>query len=55
MGADCVLLIMAALGDGQARELEAVARALDMDVLVEVHDERELATRAAGWRRRCSA
>lgn len=42
MGADCVLLIMAALGNGQARELEAVARALDMDVLVEVHDEHEL-------------
>lgn len=42
MGADCVLLIMAALTDAQARELEAVARALDMDVLVEVHDLREL-------------
>ncbi|MGA3398092.1 MAG: indole-3-glycerol phosphate synthase TrpC [Acetobacteraceae bacterium] len=42
MGADCILLIMAALGNGQARELEGVARALDMDVLVEVHDEREL-------------
>ena len=47
MGADCILLIMAALGNGQARELEAVARALDMDVLVEVHDEREL-QRACG-------
>ncbi|HUB15404.1 MAG TPA: indole-3-glycerol phosphate synthase TrpC [Acetobacteraceae bacterium] len=42
IGADCILLIMAALGNDQARELEAVARALDMDVLVEVHDEREL-------------
>lgn len=42
MGADCILLIMAALGNGQARELEGVARALDMDVLVEVHDEHEL-------------
>ena len=42
MRADCVLLIMAALTDAQARELEAVARALDMDVLVEVHDLREL-------------
>jgi len=42
MGADCILLIMAALGNGQARELEGVARALDMDVLVEVHDELEL-------------
>lgn len=42
MGADCVLLIMAALTDGMARELEELARALDMDVLVEVHDRREL-------------
>ena len=47
MGADCILLIMAALGNGQARELEAVARALDMDVLAEVHDEQEL-QRACG-------
>jgi indole-3-glycerol phosphate synthase len=42
IGADCILLIMAALTDTEARELEALARALDMDVLAEVHDEREL-------------
>ncbi len=42
MGADAVLLIMAALSDEQAVELEDVARALDMAVLAEVHDEAEL-------------
>lgn len=42
LGADCVLLIMAALSDHEARELEALARSLDMDVLAEVHDEAEL-------------
>ncbi len=42
MGADCVLLIMAALTNALAIELEGVARDLDMDVLVEVHDRTEL-------------
>lgn len=42
IGADCILLIMAALEDAQARELEELARALDMDVLAELHDEAEL-------------
>ncbi|MBV9118007.1 MAG: indole-3-glycerol phosphate synthase TrpC [Acetobacteraceae bacterium] len=42
MGADCILLIMAALSDEGARDLEEVARSLDMDVLAEVHNEREL-------------
>jgi indole-3-glycerol phosphate synthase len=42
MGADCVLLIMAALTNEMALELETIARGLDMDVLAEVHDRREL-------------
>lgn len=42
MGADAVLLIMAALEDEEARELEALARGLDMDVLAEIHEPREL-------------
>ena len=42
MGADCILLIAAALDDGLMAELEAVARSLDMAVLVEVHDAAEL-------------
>ena len=41
-GADCILLIMAALTDDQAIELEGLARDLDLDVLVEVHDRAEL-------------
>lgn len=42
MGADCILLIAACLEDTQMAELEAVARSLDMAVLVEVHDRDEL-------------
>ena len=42
IGADCVLLIVAALGDGALAELHERAVALGMDVLVEVHDAAEL-------------
>ena len=42
MGADCVLLIAACLDDGLMAEMEAIARSLDMAVLVEVHDAPEL-------------
>jgi indole-3-glycerol phosphate synthase len=42
MGADCILLIAACLEDAQMAELEAIARSLDMAVLVEVHDAAEL-------------
>jgi indole-3-glycerol phosphate synthase len=42
LGADCVLLIMAALGDAQAAELEDAALEHGMDVLAEVHDGAEL-------------
>lgn len=42
MGADCILLIAACLDDAQMAEFEAIARSLDMAVLVEVHDQAEL-------------
>lgn len=42
MGADCVLLIAACLDDAQMGDFEAIARSLDMAVLVEVHDRGEL-------------
>ena len=42
LGADCVLLIVAALDDAEARDLEALAIEHGMDVLIEVHNEAEL-------------
>ncbi len=42
LGADCILIIMAALDDAAAQEVEAAAHGWGMDVLVEVHDEAEL-------------
>ena len=42
MGADCILLIAAVLDDARMADLEAIARSLDMAVLVEVHDAAEL-------------
>ncbi|WP_010486146.1 indole-3-glycerol phosphate synthase TrpC [Pseudomonas sp. S9] len=42
LGADCVLLIVSALDDGQMAELAAPAKSFDLDVLVEVQDSQEL-------------
>ncbi|MGY3578901.1 indole-3-glycerol phosphate synthase TrpC [Bradyrhizobium sp. USDA 4504] len=41
-GADCILIIMAALNDSAAKEIEDAALALRMDVLIEIHDRAEL-------------
>jgi indole-3-glycerol phosphate synthase len=41
-GADCILIIMAALEDAAAQDIEAAAIAQGMDVLIEVHDRNEL-------------
>tara|TARA_Y100000814_G_scaffold109898_1_gene77674 strand:- start:1517 stop:2317 length:801 start_codon:yes stop_codon:yes gene_type:complete len=42
IGADCILLIMAALEDKLAADMASEARRLGMDILIEVHDEFEL-------------
>jgi indole-3-glycerol phosphate synthase len=42
IGADCILLIVAALDDARLLDLSLLAAELDLDVLVEVHDESEL-------------
>ena len=42
MGADAILIIVAALDDGPMAEIEAAAREEGLDVLVEVHDEAEM-------------
>lgn len=42
MGADCLLLIVAALDPAELRSLHDLALDLDLDVLVETHDEREI-------------
>ncbi len=43
IGADAILIIVAALDDGLMAEIEAAARERGMDVLVEVHDQAEMA------------
>jgi indole-3-glycerol phosphate synthase len=41
-GADCILIIMAALDDAAAKDIEDASMSLGMDVLIEVHDREEL-------------
>ena len=41
-GADCILIIMAAISDDEAKALEETALALGLDVLIEVHNQQEL-------------
>ncbi|SEH33738.1 indole-3-glycerol phosphate synthase TrpC [Magnetospirillum fulvum] len=43
LGADCVLLIVAALTDSELEQMEGIALGYGMDVILEVHDEAELA------------
>jgi indole-3-glycerol phosphate synthase len=43
LGADCILIILAAVDDGEARSIEQAAAGVGMDALLEVHDEAELA------------
>ena len=52
IGADAILIIVAALEDSAMAEIEAAARELGMDVLVEVHDEAELERAARHLRSR---
>lgn len=42
MGADCVLLIAAALDDAELRDFHALAKEIGLDALIEIHDEAEL-------------
>ncbi|SCA55045.1 Indole-3-glycerol phosphate synthase [Candidatus Terasakiella magnetica] len=42
LGADCILIIMAALNDEEAGQLEELAMSYGMDCLIEVHDEEEM-------------
>ena len=55
LGADCILLIVAALGDTDLRHLHDTALSVGLDVLIEVHDERELERALALDNRHCFA